>query len=60
MNFSDRIKRWWNPAKWKDEHPEVTEGGQGHPLSEEERGEDRRLTSNVRFPESSTAYSDET
>jgi hypothetical protein len=60
MNLSDRIKRWWNPAKWKDEHPEVTEGGQGHPLSEEERGEDRRLTSNVRFPESSTDYSDET
>jgi hypothetical protein len=59
MNFSDRIKRWWNPAKWKDEHSEVTEGGQGHPLSEEERGEDRRLTSNVRFPESSTDYSDE-
>ena len=59
MKFSDRIKRWWNPAKWKDEHPEVTEGGEGHPLSEEERGEDRHLTSNVRFPESSTDYSDE-
>jgi hypothetical protein len=59
VNFSDRIRRWWNPAKWKDEHPEVTEGGEGHPLSEKERSEDRRLTSNVRFPESSTDYSDE-
>ena len=59
MNLSDRIKRWWAPAKWKDEHPEVTEGGQGHPLSDEERGEDRRMTSDVRFPETKTDYSDE-
>jgi hypothetical protein len=60
MKLSDRIKRWWSPAKWKDEHPGVTEGGEGHPLSEEERREDRRITSDVRIPETSTDYSDET
>jgi len=60
MKLSDRIRRWWGPAKWRDEHPEVTEGGEGHPLSEEERGEDRRITSDVRFPETRTDYSDET
>ena len=27
MNLSDRIKRWWNPAQWRDDHP----------LSDEER-----------------------
>ena len=59
MKLPDRIRRWWAPAKWRDEHPEVTEGGQGHPLSEEERGEDRRITSDVRFPETTTDYSDE-
>jgi len=59
MKLSDRIKRWWAPAKWRDEHPEVTEGGQGHPLSEAERAEDRRMTSDVRFPETKTDYSDE-
>jgi hypothetical protein len=59
MKLSDRIKRWWAPAKWQDEHPEVTEGGEGHPLSAEERSEDRRITSDVRFPETQTDYSDE-
>jgi hypothetical protein len=27
MKLSDRIKRWWSPAEWKDEHPVETEGG---------------------------------
>lgn len=26
MKLSDRIRRWWNPGKWRDEHPEVSEG----------------------------------
>jgi hypothetical protein len=26
MKLSDRIKRWWSPAKWRDEHPEVSHG----------------------------------
>jgi hypothetical protein len=60
VNLSDRIKRWWNPAKWQDEHPVVTEGGEGHPLSEEERAEDQRITGYVRAPETDTDYSDET
>jgi hypothetical protein len=60
MKLSDRIKRWWNPAKWQDEHPVVTEGGEGHPLTEEERAEDREITGGVRFPETKTDYSDET
>jgi hypothetical protein len=59
MKFSDRIRRWWNPAEWQDEHPVETAGGEGHPLSEEERVEDRRITGNVRFPETTTDYSDE-
>jgi len=60
MKLSDRIKRWWKPAVWKDEHPVVTEGGEGHPLSEEERAEDREITGYVRSPETKTDYSDET
>ena len=60
MNLSDRIKRWWNPAKWRDEHPEVTEGGEGHPLTEAERAEDLRIDDWVRAPGTKTDYSDET
>ena len=60
MNLSDRIKRWWNPGKWKDEHPVVTEGGEGHPLTEAERAEDRHIDSWTRAPETRTDYSDET
>jgi len=60
MKLSDRIKRWWSPAEWKDEHAVETEGGAGHPLTDEERAEDRRITSDVRFPETETDYSDET
>jgi len=36
MKLSDRIKRWWAPAKWRDEHPEESEG-EGYALSEEQR-----------------------
>jgi hypothetical protein len=59
MNLTDIVKRWWNPAKWRDEHPQVTEGGEGHPLSAEEREEDLRITGGTRVPETSTDYSDE-
>jgi hypothetical protein len=60
VKLSERIKRWWAPAKWRDEHAEETEGGTGHPLTAEERAEDRRITSDVRLPETTTDYSDET
>ena len=60
MKLSDRIKRWWSPAEWKDEHHVETEGGEGHPLTEGERAEDRRIASDVRWPETTTDYSDET
>ena len=60
MSLWDQIKRWWSPAEWKDEHPEVTEGGEGHPLSEEERAEDRQLSATeTLYPETSPNYSDE-
>jgi len=59
MKLSDLIKRWWSPARWRDEHPQVTEGGEGHPLSEEERAEDRRLSFGTVNPETSPDYSDE-
>jgi hypothetical protein len=36
MKLSDRIKRWLNPAEWRDEHPETSDG-EGYALSEEQR-----------------------
>jgi hypothetical protein len=36
MKLSDRIKRWWAPAKWRDEHPETSEG-EGFALGHEEQ-----------------------
>ena len=39
MKLADRIKRWRSPAEWKEEHPVETEGGPGHPLTEEERAD---------------------
>jgi hypothetical protein len=41
MKLSDRIRRWWAPAKWRDEHLEVSDG-EGFALSEEDQ---RRQTS---------------
>jgi hypothetical protein len=35
VNLSDRIKRWWKPAEWRDEHPEESDG-EGFALSEEQ------------------------
>ena len=35
MNLSDRIRRWWKPAEWRDEHPEESDG-EGFALSEEQ------------------------
>jgi hypothetical protein len=26
VKVRDRIRRWWNPGKWRDEHPEVSDG----------------------------------
>jgi hypothetical protein len=31
MKLSDRIRRWWAPAQWRDDHP----------LTEEERAQQR-------------------
>jgi hypothetical protein len=59
MKLSDRIRRWWKPAEWRDEHPQVTEGGEGHPLSEEERAEDRELSGGTLIPETKPSYADE-
>jgi hypothetical protein len=36
MRLSDRIRRWLSPAKWRDEHPEVSDG-EGFALSAEQR-----------------------
>jgi hypothetical protein len=35
VTLSDRIKRWWSPAKWRDEHPEDSYG-EDDALSDEE------------------------
>lgn len=47
MKLMDRIRRWWGPARWRDEHPEVSEGD-GFALNAEQRladavGTERRL-----------------
>jgi hypothetical protein len=26
MKLTDRIRRWWAPARWRDEHPEISDG----------------------------------
>jgi hypothetical protein len=26
VTLRDRIRRWWNPGRWRDEHPEVSDG----------------------------------
>lgn len=39
MKLSDRLRRWWSPAKWRDEHPEESEG-EGYALSEEQQLEE--------------------
>lgn len=36
MRLADRIRRWWNPAQWHDEHPEETDR-EGDALSEEQQ-----------------------
>jgi hypothetical protein len=36
MTLRDRIRRWWSPAQWRDDHPleagagAATEGGRGN------------------------------
>ena len=36
MKLSDRIRRWWSPAKWRDEHPDDSDG-EGFALDAEQR-----------------------
>ena len=44
MTLWDRVRRWWSPAKWRDEHPEVSDG-EGYALTEEERLETQTSSS---------------
>jgi hypothetical protein len=37
VRLGDRIRRWWSPARWRDEHPEDSDG-EGYPLSGEQQG----------------------
>lgn len=39
MTLREHIRRWWSPAKWRDEHPEVSDG-EGFALDAEQRGID--------------------
>jgi hypothetical protein len=39
MKLSDWLRRWWAPAKWRDEHPEASDG-EGFALSAEQRRTD--------------------
>jgi hypothetical protein len=36
MKLKERFQRWWSPAKWRDEHPEESDG-EGYALSEEQQ-----------------------
>jgi hypothetical protein len=36
VTLPDRIRRWWNPGKWRDEHLEISDG-EGFALSAEQR-----------------------
>ena len=36
VTLGDRIKRWWAPAKWRDEHPEYSDG-EGFALGREQQ-----------------------
>jgi hypothetical protein len=36
VKLSDRIRRWWAPAKWQDEHPEYS-AGEGFALGHEQQ-----------------------
>jgi hypothetical protein len=38
MKLRDRIRRRWTPAKWRDEHPEISDG-EGYALTEGQRAE---------------------
>jgi hypothetical protein len=26
VKLSDRLRRWWNPAQWRDDHPAIGDG----------------------------------
>jgi hypothetical protein len=39
VKLSDRIRRSWAPAKWRDEHPEYSEG-EGFALGHEQQMRD--------------------
>ena len=41
MNLIEKVKRWWAPAEYDGEGPPSE--GDGHPLSLQERDEDREL-----------------
>jgi hypothetical protein len=40
VKLSERFQRWWSPAKWRDEHPEESDG-EGYALSEEQQLEEQ-------------------
>jgi hypothetical protein len=42
MNVLERLRRWWKPAEYDDEHP--ASEGEGHPLSASERDEEKAPT----------------
>jgi len=41
MTLRDRLRRWWSPAPWADDHPaeRIRRYGDERPLSEKERAE---------------------
>ena len=41
MKLGDRLRRWWSPAQWEDDHPSerIRRYGDERPLSEKERAE---------------------
>lgn len=55
MGLRDRVRRWWSPAKWRDEHPEVSDG-EGFALPTEQRGTDTRGKETLTKPTDTTAH----
>jgi len=47
MNLIERLKRWWAPGEYDDEDRSPSDG-EGHALTEEERGEQREPEFRIR------------
>jgi hypothetical protein len=52
VTLRDRIRRWWNPGEWRDEHPEVSDD-EGFALDAEQSLLARRAAEGEQFAKDS-------